>query len=331
MELILAVLTALVKSIVVFFVLILAAAYSTLLERKELAWMTIRIGPNRVGPKGLLQPISDAVKAIFKEDSVPQGADKVLFWIAPAIAMIASMFSFVVIPFGPRFGLFGFPIDLQIADVSVGVLVLLAVSSLGVYGIVLAGWSSNSKYSLLGSVRSSAQMISYELGMGLSILSVVVTAGSLRISDIVAFQQTVPMVVIQPLAFVLFLICALAENGRAPFDLTEAEQELVAGYHTEYSGLKFAMFYLAEYVSMVTSGAVATTLFLGSYHGPFMDGPWWFVLKVFAVVFCFIWARATLPRLRYDRLMRLGWQFIMPVALLNVVVTAVVVVMTSAA
>ncbi|MHB0867871.1 MAG: NADH-quinone oxidoreductase subunit NuoH [Chloroflexota bacterium] len=325
------ILVALVKSVIIFFGLILAAAYMTLTERKILGWMQARIGPNRVGPWGLLQPIADAVKAIFKEDAVPDGADKFVFWLAPVIAVMTAMMTFAVIPVGPQVNIFGFPVDFQLADVSVGILVVLAVSSIGVYGIVLAGWSSNSKYSLLGSVRSSAQMISYELGMGLSILSVVVTVGSLRISDIVAFQSTVPLALLQPLAFLLYTICAIAENNRPPFDLPEAEQELVQGYMTEYSGLKFAMFYLAEYVSMVTISAVATTLFLGSYHGPIADGVWWFFAKMAVLLFGYVWLRATLPRLRYDRLMRLGWQVILPASLLNLVATAVVItVMVSA-
>jgi NADH-quinone oxidoreductase subunit H len=329
MEQILVILIALAKSVIIFFGLIMAAAYMTLTERKVLAWMQARIGPNRVGPWGMLQPIADAVKAMFKEDAIPDGADKFVFWLAPVIAVMASMMTFAVIPVGPQVNIFGFPVDLQLADVSVGILVILAVSSLGVYGIVLAGWSSNSKYSYLGSVRSSAQMISYELGMGLSILSVVITVGSLRISDIVGFQAAVPLALVQPLAFILYTISAVAENNRPPFDLPEAEQELVQGYMTEYSGLKFAMFYLAEYVNMVTISSVATTLFLGGYHGPIADGVWWFLIKVAALLFGYIWLRATLPRLRYDRLMRLGWQVILPISLLNVVVTAVVVTMTA--
>ena len=312
MEILIEILVALVKSVIIFFGLIMAAAYMTLAERKILAWMQERVGPTRVGPWGLLQPIADAVKAMFKEDFIPDGADKFVYWLAPGLAVVASMMTFAVIPVGPRIEIFGYPVDLQLADVSVGVLVILAISSLGVYAFVLAGWSSNSKYSMLGSVRSSAQMISYELGMGLAMLSVIVTVGSLRISDIVEFQANVPLAVIQPLAFLLFTICAVAENNRPPFDLPEAEQELVQGYMTEYSGLKFAMFYLAEYVSMVTLSSVAVTLFLGSYHGPFIDGPWWFIAKVAVLLFGLSWFRATLPRLRYDRLMRLGWQSYCP-------------------
>lgn len=331
MELLIQILVALVKSVIIFFGLIMAAAYMTLAERRILAWMQDRVGPNRVGPFGLLQPIADAVKAMFKEDFMPEGADRFAYWLAPAIAVVASMATFAVIPIGPPINLFGFPIDLQLADPPVGILVVLAVSSLAVYAVVLAGWSSNSKYSMLGAVRSTAQMISYELGMGLAILSVVVTVGSLRISDIVGFQAVVPLLLIQPLAFLLYWVCAVAENNRPPFDLVEAEQELVQGYMTEYSGLKFAMFYLAEYVNMVTISSVAVTLFLGSYHGPIIDGPWWFAAKLAAMLFVLSWLRATLPRLRYDRLMRLGWQFILPVALLNVVATAVIVTIMSAA
>jgi NADH-quinone oxidoreductase subunit H len=321
-------LVALVKSLVVFFALIMGAAYGTLLERKILARIQFRSGPNRVGPRGIFYPIGDAVKMIFKEDSVPAGADKVVFWLAPGLSVMAAMMSFAVIPVGPDYNVFGLPIEMHLADISVAVLYLMAVSSLGVYGIVLGGWSSNSKYSLLGSIRSSAQMISYELGMGLAILSLVLTVGSLRLTDIVSFQSLAPLALLQPLAFILYLICGVAENNRAPFDLPEAEQELVAGYFTEYTGMKFAMFYLAEYVNMIVISSIATTLFLGSYHGPFgTDGPWWFVAKVFVLMFCIIWVRGTLPRLRYDRLMRLGWQIILPAGLLNLAVTAVVVVM----
>ncbi len=319
---------ALVKALIIFFALILGAAYGTLLERKVLARIQFRSGPNRVGPRGLLYPLGDAVKMMFKEDSVPAGADKVVFWLAPGLSVMAAMMAFAVIPVGPNYNLFGFPIEMHLADISVAVLYLMAVSSLGVYGIVLGGWASNSKYSLLGSIRSSAQMISYELGMGLAILSLVVVVGSLRLTDIVDYQNGLPLIVVLPVAFVLYMICAVAENNRAPFDLPEAEQELVAGYFTEYTGMKFAMFYLAEYVNMIVVSSIATTLFLGGYHGiPGTDGPWWFVLKVAAILFCYIWVRGTLPRLRYDRLMRLGWQFILPVGLINLAVTAVAVVM----
>lgn len=323
------VLVALVKALVVFFGLILGAAYGTLLERKILARVQFRSGPNRVGPRGLLYPIGDALKMVFKEDSVPAGADKVVFWLAPGLSVMAAMMTFAVIPIGPDVNVFGLPIEMRLADVSIGVLYLMAVSSLGVYGIVLGGWASNSKYSLLGSVRSSAQMISYELGLGLAILSVVITVGSLRLTDIVAYQAVLPLALLQPLAFLLYSICGFAENNRAPFDLPEAEQELVAGYFTEYTGLKFAMFYLAEYVNMINVSSIATTLFLGGYRGPLMDGPWWFFAKVLVLMIGYIWVRGTLPRLRYDRLMRLGWQIVLPVGLVNLMVTAVVVVLNA--
>ncbi|HEX9015016.1 MAG TPA: NADH-quinone oxidoreductase subunit NuoH [Chloroflexota bacterium] len=322
-------LVALVKAVVIFFALILGAAYGTLFERKILARIQFRSGPNRVGPKGLLYPLGDAVKMIFKEDSVPAGADKFVFWLAPGLSVMAAMMSFAVIPVGPDVNLFGLPVEMHLADVSVAVLYLMAVSSLGVYGIVLGGWSSNSKYSLLGSIRSSAQMISYELGMGLAILSLVLHVGSLRLTDIVNYQINVgwPLLVLQPIAFLVYIICAVAENNRAPFDLPEAEQELVAGYFTEYTGMKFAMFYLAEYVNIIIVSSVTTTLFLGGYHGPYMDGPWWFVAKVVALMFCIIWVRGTLPRMRYDKLMKLGWQFMIPVGLINLAITAIAVVL----
>ena len=333
MDQILVVAIALVKSLVIFFGLILGAAYSTLLERKVLARMQVRSGPNRWGPRGILYPLADAVKMLFKEDSIPAGADKLVFWLAPGLSVMAAMMAYAVIPVGPKVNIYGMPIDFQLADVGVGILFLLAVSSLGVYGIVLGGWASNSKYSLLGSLRSSAQMVSYELGMGMAILSVVLTVGSLRLSDIVNYQALLPLVVLQPLAFVLYTVSVIAENNRAPFDLPEAEQELVAGYFTEYTGLKFAMYYLAEYVNMITNSSIATTLFLGGYHAPFpglpgmVDGVWWFVIKVAILMFGYIWIRATLPRLRYDRLMRLGWQVILPAGLLNLVATAVIIAM----
>lgn len=323
------VLVALAKSVFIFFLLIMGAAYGTLMERKVLARIQFRSGPNRVGPRGYLYPIADAVKMIFKEDSVPAGADRPVYWLAPGLSVMAAMMIFAVIPVGPQVNIFGMPIDFHLADVSVGLLYLVAVASLGVYGIVLGGWSSNSKYSLLGAVRSSAQMISYELGMGLAILSLVVTVGTLRLTDLVEFQSMVPLALIQPVAFLIYLICGVAENNRAPFDLPEAEQELVAGYFTEYTGLKFAMFYLAEYVNMINISAIATTLFLGGYHGPFMGGVWWFAAKVLVLLFCIIWLRATLPRLRYDRLMRLGWQVVLPAGLLNLMVTATVVVIVA--
>jgi NADH-quinone oxidoreductase subunit H len=318
------VLLALIKSAVVLFILLTGFAYATLLERKLLAAMQVRIGPNRAGPWGLFQPVADGIKVAFKEDMAPRGADRVVFALAPVISMVMALVAFAVIPIGDDIHLFGLTIPLSVANINVGVLWVLGATSLGIYGIVLAGWSSNNKYSLLGSVRSSAQMISYELSLGLSLVGVLLLSGSLRLSDIVSGQTAAWYVFLQPLGFIIYLISALAETNRAPFDLPEAEHELVAGYHTEYSGMKFALFQMAEYINLITASAVATTLFFGGWHGPFglADGPWWFFLKVFVFVCIFIWIRATLPRMRYDRLMYFGWRVLLPLALLNIVLTA---------
>ncbi len=317
-------LLALVKSALVVLILLTGFAYATLLERKLVAGMQVRFGPNRVGPWGLLQPLADGIKVAFKEDSIPRGADRIVFSLAPVISMVMALSAFAVIPVGGNLNLFGLEIPLAVANVNVGILWVLGATSLGIYGIVLAGWASNNKYSLLGGVRSSAQMISYELSLGLSLVGVLLIAGSLRLTDIVAAQTSTWFIFLQPLGFVVYFISALAETNRAPFDLPEAEHELVAGYHTEYSGMKFALFQMAEYINMITASAVATTLFFGGWHGLFglVDGPWWFFLKVFLFMCVFIWLRATLPRMRYDRLMRFGWRFLLPLALLNVVLTA---------
>jgi NADH-quinone oxidoreductase subunit H len=319
------IIAAFIKSIIVCIGLATGFAYMTLLERKFIARLQVRYGPNRVGPLGLLQPLADGVKLIFKEDIIPSGADRVVYTIAPMISVIAAMIAFAVIPIGPDFAVFGYPIQLHIANLDVGVLYLLAISSLGVYGIVLAGWASNNKYSMLGGLRSSAQMISYELGLGLSLVGVIMVAGSLSVVDIVNFQSgALWLFALQPLGFILYLIAGVAETNRAPFDLPEAEQELVAGYHTEYSSMRFAMFFMAEYINMITVSSVATSVFLGGYYGPFglLPGPWWFFLKVFLLLCGFVWLRATLPRLRYDRLMRVGWTVLLPLGLLNVMLTA---------
>ena len=316
---------ALVESVVIVALLLGGFAYMTLWERKLVGRIQVRYGPNRTGPFGLLQPIADGLKLAFKEATAPRGADRWVYPLAPVISVFAALSSFAVIPVGPDVNAFGTTIPLHLADVSVGILYVLAMSSLGVYGIVLAGWSSNNKYSLLGGVRSSAQMISYELSLGLSLVGVLMITGSLRLTDIVSAQAGLPFAVLQPLAFLTYSIAAVAEVNRAPFDLPEAETELVAGYHTEYSGLKFAMFYMAEYINMITVSALATTIFLGGWLAPFglLSGPWWFLLKVFILLSAFVWIRATLPRIRYDRLMRLGWTFLLPLALLNIVLTAV--------
>jgi NADH-quinone oxidoreductase subunit H len=319
----------------VFGMLLLSAAVMVYSERKVAAFIQQRYGPYLVGPSGLLQPIADVVKLMFKEPLRPVAADKVIFMLAPVLSATAAFAAFAVVPFGAEttfFGLLDEPILLQVADVNVAVLVVFAITSISVYGIVLAGWSSNSKYSLLGALRSASQMISYELSYGMALASVLVLAGSLSLTDIVNAQQGawfgfLPrwFVFVQPLGFVIFMIAGVAETNRAPFDFPEAEQELVAGYHTEYSSTAFMMFFLAEYINMVTAAAVATNLFLGGWHGPFLPeylGWIWFLLKIAAILFFYIWMRWTLPRLRYDQLMQFGWKVLLPLAALNLIVTA---------
>lgn len=313
---------AVLKSAVLVFVLLTATAYEVLLERKLLGRLQVRYGPNRVGPWGLLQPLADGIKLLTKEDFAPAGADRVVYVAAPVLLMTVALFSYAVIPFGPEVDLFGRRVALYLADVNTGLLLVLGASSIGVYGLILGGWSSNSKYSLLGGLRSSAQVISYELSLALAVVAVVLEAGSLSLVRIVEAQQDVWFVLRQPVAFVVFFLSALAETNRAPFDLPEAEQELIAGYQTEYGGFKFAMYYIAEYLAMITQGALAATLFLGGWHGPFGPSVAWFVLKVAAFVVVLIWIRATVPRVRYDQLMNLGWKVLVPVALANLVGSA---------
>ena len=319
----------------VFFMLLNSAAVMVYMERKVAALIQQRYGPYLVGPHGVLQPMADIVKLLFKEELRPKAADRVLFVLAPVISAAAAFAAFAVVPFGSETTLFGLleePVPLQVADVNVAVLVIFAVASMSVYGIVLAGWSSNSKYSLLGALRSSAQMISYELSYGLALASVLVVAGSLSLREIVDTQSGywlgfIPrwLIFLQPVGFFVFLTAGIAETNRAPFDFPEAEQELVAGYHTEYSSMSFAMFFLAEYVNMVTVSAVATDLFLGGWHGPFLPASWgwiWFLIKLSALLFFYIWIRWTLPRYRYDQLMKFGWKFLLPLAVINLLVTA---------
>ena len=322
-----ALLEAALKSAVVIILLLTTFAYMTLLERRLLGKFQVRIGPNRVGPLGLLQPLADGVKLLFKESFRPAQADAVIYLVAPMISMTMALFVFAVIPVGPEVLLFGRRITLYLADVNIGILLILAASSIGVYGVILGGWSSNNKYALLGSLRSSAQLISYELALGLAVLSVVLTAGTLSMVEIVRAQERVWFIALQPLGFLLFVIAAIAETNRAPFDLPEAEQELVAGYQTEYGGFKFAMFYAGEYIGIVTMSALITTLFLGGWNGPVLPPPVWFLLKTFVFIFFFIWLRATLPRVRHDQLMAFGWKLLVPLGLLNIAVTAVVVVL----
>jgi NADH-quinone oxidoreductase subunit H len=317
---------AVVKVIVVFVCVLLCVAYTTWLERKVLGHMQVRCGPLRVGWHGLLQPIADGLKLFFKEDIVVSSASKFLYILSPIIVTIAAYASFAVVPFGDQIELFGRTIDLHIADVDIGVLYIFALSSLSVYGVTLAGWSSNSKYALLGGLRASAQMISYELSIGLSIIGVLMLSGSLRLVDIVA-SQDVWYICYQPIGFLIFLICGFAECNRNPFDLPEAENELVAGFHVEYSSMKFALFFMAEYAHMIVVGALVATLFLGGWRGPVLPGVIWFLLKVFAMLFLFIWVRATFPRFRYDQLMKFGWKVLFPLALVNILITGCVMIL----
>jgi NADH-quinone oxidoreductase subunit H len=341
------VLLSIAKVIVVLLVLLTCVAYTVLLERKVVGRIQNRFGPSRVGPFGLLQPLADGLKLFLKEDIMPASVYRPLFILAPVIALACALLSIAVIPFGAdiQYHYHGMGIDLfEISDLNIGLLVILGVTSVGVYGIALSGWASNNKYSLLGSLRSSAQMVSYELALGLSVVGVVIRAGSLRLRDIVDVQATHGILSwnvfggFQFVAFFIYLIAAYAETNRAPFDLVEAESELTGGYHTEYSSMKFAMFFMAEYANMITVGCVATLLFFGGWTSPFgnlLPTPhwiviqallpvFWFVLKVFFFVFLYIWVRGTTPRFRYDQLMGFGWKFLVPLAIANIVVAALI-------
>lgn len=305
----------------VFFVILTLAAYLVFAERRILAWIQDRKGPNRVGLFGLLQPVADLIKMLAKEDVLPEEADKWLFYLAPAMAAVPAIMTFAVIPFGAPLKVMGREVTMQVADVNVGLLFFMALSSIAVYGVALGGWASNSKYALLGSIRGLAQLISYELSMGLSLVPTVMLARSFRLSDIVNAQTGMWFIVCQPLAFMIFLISIAAECKRIPFDLPEAEGELVAGFHTEYSGMRFGLFFVGEYINIIVLGGLAATFFLGGWHGPLLPAPVWFMIKVLAFSFLFIWMRGTLPRLRYDQLMHLGWKVLTPLALLNILVT----------
>jgi NADH-quinone oxidoreductase subunit H len=317
------ILIAVVIVLVVLTAMMLIVAYMTLMERKVLGHMQVRYGPNRVGPFGLLQPIADGIKLFFKEDIIVPHANRLIYIFAPTVIVITALVSYAVIPFGDRFTILGKKVDLVVADVNVGLLYLFAISSLGVYGVVMGGWASNNKYSLLGAIRSSAQMISYELSLGLSVIGVLMITGSLSTVQIVEAQSKVWFIVYQPLGFIIYLISATAEISRTPFDLTECENELVAGYQTEYSSMKFALYYLAEYAHILVVSSLAVTLFFGGWHGPFLPPVIWFLIKVFIFIFFFIWVRATYPRFRYDQLMKFGWKILFPLALLNIMLTAV--------
>ena len=336
---------SLIKVVVVIGVLLGAVAYLVLAERKVSAFIQNRLGPNRVGPWGLLQPLADGLKFLFKEDIIPNHVNLVVYLAAPPAILIPALIGFAVVPFGDTITLFGRNVQLQIADVNVGILYILAMGSLGVYGVVLGGWASNNKYALLGGIRASAQMISYELSLGLSLIGVLMISESLRLNDIVSVQASHTLfgflprwnVFTQPLAFVIFTVSAFAEANRLPFDLPESEQELVAGYHAEYSSLKFAMFFMAEYAHMITASAVVATLFFGGWHVPWLIEPGdvslqasllkvaAFAVKTGFFMFLFLWVRWTLPRFRYDQVMWLGWRVLLPLSLLNVFVTGLLI------
>ncbi len=321
--------------VALFSITMLIAMYSTLFERKVAAWFQDRIGPDRAGPFGILQPLADGGKMFFKEDFIPLNSDKWLFILGPGIAMFTALVTGAVIPWGPDFDAFGRTISLQVADVNIGILYIMGFVSIGVYGIMIGGWASNNKYSLFGAIRASSQMISYELAMGVSVITIVLMAGSLSLRDIVDAQHGFSWFIWkQPLAFIIFFVCALAECNRAPFDLAECESELIGGYHTEYGSMKLGFFLFAEYINMFISSAVIAALFLGGYNFPGMDalsgtslavvGTLVFFAKIFTVIFIFMWIRWTLPRFRYDQLMHLGWKKLIPLALINLLVTAVV-------
>jgi len=316
------------KVLFIFVLLVVFTLFNVWAERRVVARMQHRVGPNRVGPFGLLQSLADGIKLALKEDVVPRNADTVVFWLAPVISTVTAFLTFAVIPMAGEVSLFGVTTPLQLTDMSVAVLYVLAVTSIGVYGLVLAGWSSGSTYPLLGGLRSSAQVISYEIGMGLSLVPVFLYAGTMSTSGIVAAQQPLWFAVALVPSFLVFAVSMVGETNRAPFDLPEAEGELVGGFHTEYSSLKFALFFLAEYIAMVNVSALAVTVFLGGWSAPFglPDGGWigfgWFLLKVLALLFVFVWLRGSLPRLRYDQFMALGWKVLIPVSLVWIVLVA---------
>lgn len=314
----------LVKMFVIFGAVMLTMTYITLAERKILGYMQIRPGPNRVGPWGLLQPIADGIKLFLKEDIIPDKASKVVFVIAPAMALIPAVMTLAVIPFGPAVTIMGRQVDIYMADVNIGILYIFAVSSIGVYGIVLAGWSSESKYSLLGGLRSSAQMISYELSMGFALVGVIMMSQSLSMVKIIEAQKGVWFIVPQFFGFIIYITAAIAELNRTPFDLPEGESELVAGYFTEYSSMKYAMFMLGEYINIISVSGIVTTLYLGGWSGPILPPLVWFMIKLLAVVFFMIWVRATYPRFRYDQLMTFGWKVLLPASIANILFTPLI-------
>ncbi|RLB67648.1 MAG: NADH-quinone oxidoreductase subunit NuoH [Deltaproteobacteria bacterium] len=310
-----------IKTLVAFAVSMLIVAYSTWIERKVLGHVQLRYGPMRVGFHGLLQPIADGVKGFFKEELIPDNADKPVFLLAPIISIGAAITLVVVIPFGDTVTIMGHKIPLYLADLDIGILFVLGISTIGSYGGMLGGWSSGNKYGVIGGLRASAQMISYELPMALAVISVVMVSGTLSLVGIVENQAGLWNVVKQPLAFFLFIICGLAEINRTPFDMPEAEAELACGFNVEYSSMKFALFFMAEYCHMFVFAAMVTTLFLGGWYGPLLPGPVWFFIKTFAIIFFCVWERSTFPRYRYDQVMELGWKVLLPAGLLNILLT----------
>jgi len=321
---------SIIKAVIIVNLVLGLFAYLTLLERKLLGRMQLRYGPNRAGPYGLLQPIADLVKLIRKEAFAPSSAIGIPYILAPVISAFTALAAFSVIPFGPGWTVNGWRINGEVANVSIGLLLVFALGSIGIYGFIVGGWASESKFSILGSMRTCAQLVSYEVSLALSVLGVVILGRSLNLPEIVHRQgEVLPFVIPQFVGMVIFFIGGIAETSRAPFDLPEAEQELVAGYHTEYSGMRWGLFQMAEYINLITLSALMVTLFFSGWHGPWSLGPLWFVLKLLGVLFVFIWLRATLPRLRYDQLMRFGWKVLLPVATINAVITALVVVWVS--
>jgi NADH-quinone oxidoreductase subunit H len=331
---------SIIKAAVVAFALLTTLAYLQWVERKVIAHIQVRLGPSRVGPHGLLQPLADVIKLITKEDLIPPYVNKFVYLLAPFLAVTMSLISISVIPFGSEIQVFGHTTWMQLTDLNIGLLFILAVSSMGVYGIALAGWASNNKYALLGGLRSSAQMISYELPLSLAIAAPLLLVNTLSLREIVQKQAGSILnwnVLPQIVSFFVFVIAGFAETNRVPFDLPEAENELVAGFHTEYSSMKFAAFFMAEYANMITVACLASLLFLGGWHGPLFGPAWlqavlpvfWFVLRVFGFLFVYIWVRGTLPRFRYDQLMAFGWKFLLPLAIANLVITGLIVALKS--
>jgi NADH-quinone oxidoreductase subunit H len=314
----------LIKIALIFGVILTMAAYLVLAERKILGRMQMRYGPNRVGPGGMIQPLCDVIKLITKEDFIPDRADKWIFMFAPGLTALTALLTFAVVPFSPPITVFGKEVPIVICDLNIGLLYIFGLSSLAVYGVVLGGWASNSKYAMLGSMRGLAQLLSYELALGLSLIPVVMSAKSFSLTNIVMAQASWPNLIQHPLAFLIFWISITAESKRTPFDMPEAENEIVAGFHTEYSGMRFGLFFVGEYINLIVIGAMTTVFFLGGWHGPVLPPVVWFMVKVLLVAFVFIWMRGSMPRPRYDQLMSFGWKVLIPMALLNLVISAAI-------